>query len=134
MTALHSVSGRLPERGRKRGEKIEESKNFQTAPPAPVANAIGPCPTIIQIVGRPGTFSLPKTIAPPDHLKILQKTAKLLSLQRKLMYSLLVIFVCGGGWGAGMFAALCERRYCSSLYGGVYRTVSQRQGKRGEKR
>ena len=27
------------------------------------------CPTIIQIVGRPGTGSLPRTIAPPDHLQ-----------------------------------------------------------------
>ena len=36
-------------------------------PPAPTASAIGPCPTIIQIVGRPGTGSLPRAIAPPDH-------------------------------------------------------------------
>ena len=36
-------------------------------PPAPTASAIYPCPTIIQIVGRPGTGSLPSTIAPPDH-------------------------------------------------------------------
>ena len=36
-------------------------------PPAPTASAIGPCPTIIQIVGRPGTGSLPSTFAPPDH-------------------------------------------------------------------
>ena len=36
-------------------------------PPAPTASAIGPCPTIIQIVGRPGTGSLPRTIAQPDH-------------------------------------------------------------------
>ena len=36
-------------------------------PPAPTASAVGPCPTIIQIVGRPGTGSLPSTIAPPDH-------------------------------------------------------------------
>ena len=36
-------------------------------PPASTASAIGPCPTIIQIVGRPGTGSLPSTIAPPDH-------------------------------------------------------------------
>ena len=35
-------------------------------PPAPTASAIGPCPTIIQILGRPGTGSLPRTIAPPD--------------------------------------------------------------------
>ena len=36
-------------------------------PPAPTASAIGPCPTVIKIVGRPGTGSLPNTIAPPDH-------------------------------------------------------------------
>ena len=35
------------------------------SPPAP--SAIGPCPTTIQIVGRPNTGSLPRTIAPPDH-------------------------------------------------------------------
>ena len=35
-------------------------------PSAPTASAIGPCPTIIQIVGRPGTGSLPRTIALPD--------------------------------------------------------------------
>ena len=35
-------------------------------PPAPTASTIGPCPTIIQIVGRPGTGSLPRAIAPPD--------------------------------------------------------------------
>ena len=35
--------------------------------PAPTACAIGPCPTVIKIVGRPGTGSLPITIAPPDH-------------------------------------------------------------------
>ena len=37
-------------------------------PPAPTASAIGPCPIVIKIVGRPGTRSLPSTIAPPDHL------------------------------------------------------------------
>ena len=36
-------------------------------PPEPSASAVGPCPTVIQIVGRPGTGSLPSTIAPPDH-------------------------------------------------------------------
>ena len=35
-------------------------------PPAPTASAVGPCPTVIQIVGRPGTGSLPSTIALPD--------------------------------------------------------------------
>ena len=35
-------------------------------PPAPTASAIGPCPTVIKIAGRPGTGSLPSTIAPPD--------------------------------------------------------------------
>ena len=36
-------------------------------PPAPTASAIGPCPTVIQTVGRLDTGSLPSTIAPPDH-------------------------------------------------------------------
>ena len=35
--------------------------------PAPTVSAVGPCPTVIQIVGRTGTGSLPSTIAPPDH-------------------------------------------------------------------
>ena len=36
-------------------------------PPAPTASEVGPCPTVIKIVGRPGTGSLLSTIAPPDH-------------------------------------------------------------------
>ena len=40
---------------------------FKQPPPAPNASAVGPCPTVIQIVGRPGTGSLPSSIAPPDH-------------------------------------------------------------------
>ena len=35
-------------------------------PPATTASAVGPGPTVIRIVGRPGTGSLPSTIAPPD--------------------------------------------------------------------
>ena len=42
-------------------------KMSKPPPPAPTASAIGPCPTVIKIVGRPGTGSLPSTIAPPDH-------------------------------------------------------------------
>ena len=41
-------------------------------PPAPTASAVGPCPTVIQIVGRPGTGSLPSTIALPDHSQFLK--------------------------------------------------------------
>ena len=40
-------------------------KMSKQPPPAPTASAVGPCPTVIQIVGRPGTGSLPSTIAPP---------------------------------------------------------------------
>ena len=43
-------------------------------PPAPTASAVGPCPTEIQIVGRPGTGSLSSTIAPPDHPRNLRMT------------------------------------------------------------
>ena len=42
--------------------------------PAPTASAIGPCPTIIQIVGRPGTGSLHRTIAPPYNPHFNKKT------------------------------------------------------------
>ena len=42
-------------------------KMSKPTPPAPTASAIGPCPTVIKIVGRPGTGSLPSTIAPPNH-------------------------------------------------------------------
>ena len=43
-------------------------------PPAPTANAVGPYPTVIQIVGRPGTGSLPSTFAPPDRWRWSKKT------------------------------------------------------------
>ena len=42
-------------------------KMSKQPPPALTASAVGPCPTVIQTVGRPGTGSLPSTIAPPDH-------------------------------------------------------------------
>ena len=48
-------------------ERIVESKNVQTTPTRTYCKRIGPCPHTIQIVGRPGTRSLPRTIAPPDH-------------------------------------------------------------------
>ena len=38
-------------------------KMSKQPPPAPIASAVGPCPTVIQIVGRPGTGNLPSTIA-----------------------------------------------------------------------
>ena len=47
-------------------------KMSKQPPPAPSASAVGPCPTVIQIVGSPGTGSLPSTIAPPDHPPILK--------------------------------------------------------------
>ena len=53
-----------------RGEK----KCPKQPPPAPSASAKGPCSTIIQIVGRTSTGSLPRTIAPPDHpLKVIKQ-------------------------------------------------------------
>ena len=42
-------------------------------PPAPTASAIVPCPTVIKIVGRPGTGSLPRIIAPPDNPNVLHE-------------------------------------------------------------
>ena len=43
-------------------------------PPAPTASAIDPNDPMIHIVGRPGTGSLPRTIAPPT--KVGQEAAE----------------------------------------------------------
>ena len=59
-----AVSQREGEREEKGQMRVKMSKK---TPPAPTASAAGPCPTVIQIVGRPGTGSLPSTFAPPDH-------------------------------------------------------------------
>ena len=61
-----AVSQREGER-REKGQKRVRVNMSKQLTPAPIASAIGPCPTIIQIVGRPGTGSLPRTIAPPYH-------------------------------------------------------------------
>ena len=58
----------VSQREGERREKTEESKNSEQPPPAPTTSAIGPCPTMIRIAGRPGTGSLLRTSAPPDHL------------------------------------------------------------------
>ena len=65
-----TVSQREEERGEKGQRRVKLSKQ---RPPAPIASAIGPCPTITQIVGHPGTGSLPRTIAPPDLLRASEK-------------------------------------------------------------
>ena len=59
-----AVSQREGERGEKGQMRVKMSEQ---PPPAPIASAVGPCPTVIQIVGRPGTGRLPSTIALPDH-------------------------------------------------------------------
>ena len=49
-------------------QPTNQPTNVQTKPHPHLLQAqIGPCPTIIQIVGSTGTGSLPRTIAPPDH-------------------------------------------------------------------
>ena len=50
-----------------RGERTDERKISKPPSPAPIVSAIGPCPSVIKMVERPGTGSLPSTIALPDH-------------------------------------------------------------------
>ena len=59
----------LPDRVSNPGPLTYESGALPIAlrGPAPTTSAVGPCPTVIKIVGRPGTGSLPSNIAPPDH-------------------------------------------------------------------
>ena len=55
-TVFQSISGRLPTRGRKKKEMIDERKQTNT-PPATTGTTVSSCSTICQIVGRPGTGS-----------------------------------------------------------------------------
>ena len=72
-TVFQSISSRLPKRGRKRRKRIDESKNVQTTPTRTYCERSRPLPYCIQIVGRPGTGSLPSTIAPPDHPRMINE-------------------------------------------------------------
>ena len=67
-------------------------KMSKQAPPAPIASAVGPCPTVIQIVGRPGTGSLPSTIAPPDHPLAYWNFVKLTKFQHAPAYLMMLNF------------------------------------------
>ena len=66
-------------------------KMSKQPPPAPTASAIGPCPTVIKIVGRPGTGSLPSTIAPPDHPRNFMKLKLNMYLYKDVMVGWLVV-------------------------------------------
>ena len=57
----------VSQREGEREERIDESKNVQTTPTRTYCKCNRPLPYCIKIVGRPGTGSLPSTIAPPDH-------------------------------------------------------------------
>ena len=63
------------EREKEERNDRREKKCPNQPPPAPTASAVGPCPTLIQIVGRPGTGSLSSTIAPPDHPHIIKSNS-----------------------------------------------------------
>ena len=91
----------------------------------PTASAVGPCPTVIQIVGRPGTRSLPRTIAPPDHPSMngicsgkIHKLSNKIYLNNPEMLFWLI------GWLVGCFGLNGSLRQYYSLY----RAVSQREG------
>ena len=67
----------VSQREGERRERIDESKNVQTTTPAPTASAIGPCPTVIKIVGRPALEVYPApshhpTTPSPRHCKFTQ--------------------------------------------------------------
>ena len=101
-------------------------------PPAPTASAIGPSPTVIKIVGRPGTGSLPSTIAPPDHPinhqdPFIQRPGR--SSRQTSCPLLDSLLRHAEGWLVGCFGFNGPLRQYFSLY----RAVSQREGERGEK-
>ena len=59
-----AVSQREGEGGKRGWMRVRVSKQ---PPPAPTAGAVGPCPAVIQSVGRPGARGWPSTFATPDH-------------------------------------------------------------------
>ena len=86
-------------------------------PPAPTTSAVGPCPTEIQIVGRPGTGSLPSTIAPPDHpfskINSFTKLDNILSNNRNLTVVNLSVF-----FGTPIILETCGSHliFCDKLF------------------
>ena len=117
-------------------------KMSKLPPRAPTASAPGPCPTVIQIVGRPGTGSLPGAIAPPDHPCVLLiwilvgqgPIALAIGAGGGCLDIFTLIFLYSvlspsPGWLVGCFGFNGPLRQYFSLY----RAVSQREGERGEK-
>ena len=82
-----AVSQRAGERGEKGWIRVKMSKQ---PPPAPTARAVGPSPTIIQIVGRPGTGSLLSTIAPLHHPKKINEAWEVENAKRLYNCSILL--------------------------------------------
>ena len=72
-TVFQSMSGRLPERGWKRRERIEESKNVQTTPIRTFCKRNRP---LSYYHHNCKTGSLPRTIAQPDHPRYVLKSWK----------------------------------------------------------
>ena len=60
------MSVRIPERRRKKRETIDEKTMLTLPPYAPIASAVGPSPTIIQINRTPRYWKFTSTIAPPE--------------------------------------------------------------------
>ena len=108
------MSGRLPERGRRKIEMIDERKMTKQPPPAPTASAVGPCPTIIQISRM------------PRHRKFTQhhRTTRTTPGHRNLRLGKV-----GKGW-------LVDFRFNGPLrqYFSLYRAVSQREGEKRRER
>ena len=100
-------------------------------PPALTARAVGPCPTVIKIVGRPGTGSLPSTFAPPDHPQFCLNYADIYMGDGGFGYidGQNLIISDRVTWLVGCFGFNGPLRQYFSLY----RAVSQREGVRGKK-
>ena len=96
-TVFQSISGRLPERGRKR-EMTDERKNVQTTPHPHLLQAQKALALLrSKLVGRPSTGSLPSTIAPPDHPRLLLGVG-LGWVRRRRGCRPTSLFVYWGGW------------------------------------
>ena len=67
-TVLLSISGRLPETGRKRREKWRRVKLSKQPPSAPAASTLGPCPTNCRTLRHLKFTQDHRTTLPPPHV------------------------------------------------------------------
>ena len=119
---FQSISGRLPERGRKKRESIDERKNVQTTPPEPTASTIGPCPTVIQVSRTPRHWKFTqhlRTTLPP-----LFPIVKMTENHRGVLIHVKSFPACDISWTSFIWHRLSFNFFQKIEYSGNYTSIN----------